>query len=111
MIDLRAEPATDIGGDHAQASFRDVQYEGAHQEAYHMRVLARRVERVLAGRAVELADRRARLHRVGDEAVVGEVELDEPRSLGESGLDRGEIAELPVVAEITRRLVANLRCA
>ena len=65
-----------------------------------MRVLARRVERVFAGRAVELADRGARLHRVGDEPVVGEVELDDPRRLGKRRVDRGEIAEMPVVAEV-----------
>ena len=68
-----------------------------------MRVLARRVERVFAGRAVELADRGARLHRVGDQPVVDEVELDDPRRLGERGIDRGQVAEVPVVAEVARR--------
>ena len=84
MVDLRAEAAADIGRDDTQFRLRDVQHKGAHQEADHMRVLARRVERVFAGRAVELADRGARLHRIGDEAVVGEVELDDPRRLGDT---------------------------
>ena len=42
MVDLRAEAAADIGGDDAQLRLRDVQHEGAHQQADHMRVLAGR---------------------------------------------------------------------
>ena len=111
VVDLRSEAAADVGRDDPQPRFGDVQHKGAHQQTDHMRVLARRVERVFAGRAIELADRGARLHRVGDEAVVGEVELDDPRRLGKGGLDRGEIAEMPVVAEIARRLGVHLRRA
>ena len=69
-----------------------------------MRVLAGRVERVLAGRAVEIADRGARLHGVGNEAVVDEVELGDMRRLGEGGIDRRLVADMPVVAEIAGRL-------
>jgi hypothetical protein len=74
-----------------------------------VRVLARRIERVFAGRAIELTDRGARLHRVRDEPVVGEVEFDDPGRLGKGSLDCGEIAELPVVADIPRRLRIHLR--
>jgi len=73
VVDLRPEAAADIRGDDPQPRLGDVQHKGAHQQTDHMRVLARRVERVLAGRTIELTDRRARLHRIGDEAVVGEV--------------------------------------
>ena len=76
-----------------------------------MRVLAGRKERVVAGGAVVFADRRARLHRVGHEPIVDEVELDDPRRLGKSGIDRGEVAQMPVVAEIARRFGEDLRCA
>ncbi len=76
-----------------------------------MRVLAGRIEDVLAGRAVELADRGARLHRIRHEAVVNQVELDDPGRLADRGLDRGGIAEMPVVADIARRLRPDLRRA
>jgi hypothetical protein len=76
-----------------------------------MRVLAGRIKRVLAGRAVVFADRGARLHRVGDEPVVDEVELDDARRLADRCLDRGGIAELPVVADIAGRLRPDLRRA
>ena len=109
MVDLRAEAAADIGGDDAQFRLGDVEDEGAHQEPDHMRVLARRVERVLAGRAVKLADRGARLHRVRDEPVVDEVELDDVRRLGEGRFDRGESPMLPVVAEVARHIGKDLR--
>ncbi len=62
----------------------------------------------LACRAIELADGGARLDRVGDETVVDEVEPDDARRPGERRIDRGEVAEVPVVAEIARRLVAHL---
>ena len=76
-----------------------------------MRVLARRVEGVFAGCPIELADRGARLHGVGDEPVIGEVELDDPPRFGERGLDCGQIAEMPIVAEIAGRFAVDLRGA
>ena len=105
VVDLRPEPAADIGRDDAQPRLRDVQHEGAHQQPDHMRVLARRIERVFVGRAVELADRGARLHRVRHEPVVDEVELDDPRGPGDRGIDRGLVAQMPVVADIAGRLL------
>ena len=110
MVDLRAEAAADIGGDDAQFRLGDVEDERAHQQADHMRVLARRKKRVVAGGAVEFADRGARLHRVRNETVVDEVELDDARGLGEGGIDRGEVAEAPVVTEIARHIGKDLRC-
>ena len=111
VVDLRAEAAADIGRDDAQFRLGDVQDKGAHQQADHMRVLARRIERVVAGGAVEFADRGARLHRVRNEPVVDEVELDDARRLGEGGIDRGEVAEAPVVAKIARHIGKDLRRA
>ena len=45
--DLRAEGAADVGRHHPELVLRDVEHEGAHQEPDHVRVLARRPERVL----------------------------------------------------------------
>src|SRR5690242_19511261 len=76
-----------------------------------MRVLARRVERILARRPVELTDRGTRFHRVRDEPIVDEIELDDSRRYGEGGIDRGEVAQMPVVAEVAWRLGMHLRRA
>jgi hypothetical protein len=76
-----------------------------------MRVLAGRVERVLAGGAVEFADRGARLHRIRHEPVVDEVELDDPGRPADGGIDRGGVAQMPVVADIAGRLGPDLRRA
>ena len=74
-----------------------------------MRVLAGRIESVFSRRPIELADRGARLHRVGDEPVVCEVELDDPRRFGERGLDRGEITQMPIIAKIAGCFAVDLR--
>ena len=75
MIDLRTEPAADIGRHDAQLVLRDVQHEGAHQQPDHVRVLAGGIEREVAAVGVEFADRGARLHGVRDQPVVGQIEL------------------------------------
>jgi len=111
MKDLRAKAAADIGCDDPQFRLGDVQHEGAHQQTDDVRVLAGRIERVLAGRAVEIADGGARFHRVGDEAVVDEVELDDTRRLGERRVDHRRVAEMPVVADIARDFREYLRRA
>ena len=107
VVDLRAEAAADVGRIDAQLVLGDLQHERAHQQADHVRVLARGVERVVAGRQLVVADRGARLHRVRHEAVVDEVELGDVRGLGEGGIDGGLVAQLPVVAEVVGRLVVH----
>ena len=81
--DLRAETAADVGRDHAQLVLgRDV-VERRQHEAGDVRVLRRRVEREVLFRRVVIGDRRARLHRVRRQAVVGDVELHDIGGLGE----------------------------
>ena len=76
-----------------------------------MRILGRGVERVLAGRAVELADRRPGLHRVRDQAVVDEVDLGDVGGLGERGVGGRLIAQMPVEAGVVLGLLPHLRRA
>ncbi len=109
--DLRAEAAADVGRHHAQLVLRDVEHEGAHQQPDDVRVLAGGVERVLVGAGVVLADGRARLHGVGDEALVDEVELRHVVSVPERRLGLLPVAPLPVEAGVVRRLVPDLRGA
>jgi hypothetical protein len=107
--DLRAEPAADVGGDDPQLVLGDVQRERAHQQPDHVRVLRRGVQRVVIGGGVVVADRGARLDRVGREPVVGQVELDDVGRLGERGVGRRQIAEVPVVAQVALGLVVDQR--
>ena len=108
MVDLGAEAAADVRRHDPELMFRQMQHEGAHQQADDMRVLAGGIERVVARTAVVFADRRARLHRVGDQAVVDQVELGDQLGFGEGGVDRGLVADLPLVAGVGRRLVEQL---
>ena len=69
-----------------------------------MRVLAGGVERVLVVGAVEVADRGARLHRVGDQPVVDELERRRPWRRRRRRRRRPRlVADEPVVAEVVRR--------
>ncbi len=111
VVDFRAKTAADIGGDHAQLRLGNVQHKRAHQQPDDMRVLARREERVFAGGAVEIADRGARLHRVGHQPVVDKVEFDDPHGLCHRRLDSGGIADMPVITNIARHFGEHQRRA
>ena len=102
--DLAAEAAADVRRDDAQLVLGNAEHEGRQDEAQHVRVLRGRPERVVAGALVVLRRRRARLHGVGDQAVVDEVDLGDVRGLGERRIDIGLHADFPVVDQVARRL-------
>jgi hypothetical protein len=85
-----------------------LQYEGAHQEADDMRVLTGGIECVFAVRAVVIADRRARLHRVGDQPVVGDLDLRDILGLGEGFVAGCPVAQFPIVAEVVFGIAPDL---
>ena len=107
--DLRAEAAADVGRDDAELVLGREADEGGEHEPRDMRVLAGRVERQHVGAGIVFADRRARLHRVGDQTVVDEVELGHMRGLGESRVGRRLVAEMPVEDGVVGRGVVDLR--
>ena len=76
-----------------------------------MRKLARGPQRIMAGPAVILGDRRARFHRIADQPIVDEAETRHMRGLLERCRNGGLVAELPVAAEIVGNVVEQLRCA
>ena len=108
VVDLGAEAAADVRGDDAQLVFRDVQHEGAHQQPDDVRVLAGGVEGEIARGGVEVAERDARFHGVGDQAVVGQVELYDLGGVGEDAIDHGLVADDPVVADVAGDAVMHL---
>ncbi len=111
MVDLRAEAAADIGGNDAQLVLRDVQHEGAHQQPDHVRVLAGGVEREIARGGIELAHRRARLHRIRDQSIIEQIEPDHFRGGGEGRIDQRLVAEMPVIALVIGHIVMHPRRA
>ena len=108
---LRAEAAADIGRDDAQLVLGCQAMEGGDDETRHMRVLARRIERVVIVARVVGADRGPRLHRVGDEAIVDDVELGYVLGVGEGGIGRGLIAERPVENGVVGRHIMDLHAS
>ena len=109
--DLRAEAAADVGRDHAQLVLGRDGHEGRQHQARHMRILAGVVEGVAVAGGVVLADRRARLDGVGDDAVVDEVEPGDVAGRGEGGVGRRPVADLPVVAGVAGHVVVHLHRA
>ncbi len=111
VIDLAAEAAADIRRHHAQFVLGQAKDKSAHQQPDHVRVLACRVQRVVAGRWIEIADRGARLHRVRDQPVVLQLQLHDFRGGGECRIERGLVAEMPVVADVAGDAVVYQRRA
>ena len=107
--DFGAEAAADIGCDDPQLVLRRESDEGREDEPRHVRVLAGGVERERVGTGIVFADRRARLHRVGDQPVVDDVELRHVSCGGEGRVGRGLVAKMPVVDRVVGRDVMDLR--
>ncbi len=76
-----------------------------------MRVLARRVERERVGSTIVVANRRPRLHRVRNQAVVDEIELGHVRRRGERRVGRRLVADVPIEDRVVRRGIMDLRLA
>ena len=95
----RPEIAADIVHDHARLFGRHAQH---HREVAPRadRAAGAGVERVAAGRRVELADRGARLHRHPGDALHPGVEADDMRGAGEGRVGRGGVADLAVEDDV-----------
>ena len=109
--DLGAEAAADVGGDHAQLVLGGDVVERRQHEAGDVRVLRRRIEREMLFRRVVIGDRRARLHCVRREAVVGDVELHHIGGLGEGGIRCALVADHPVIDLVAGGFGMKLRRA
>ena len=108
---FHAEAAADISGHDADAVLGDLEDVVGEQVADKMRALRRAPQRVGILARIVFADGAARLHRIDDDPVVDELEADAMARRRHCPLDRGAVADLPVEAEIARRLVPYLRLA
>ena len=109
--DLGAEATADIGRIDAQLVLGDAQHEGAHEQANDVRVLAGGDERVVLGRLVIEADSRARLHGIGDETLIDQIDLGDVLGLGEGRVRRRLVAQFPIIALVVGGLVVHGRAA
>ena len=103
---LAAEPAADIRGDKAQAVLRNAQRRG-DVVTPGMDALARDMQRVAVRIAIEHADRAARLHRVGDDAMVAEVEPRHMRRFREGARRCGVVTHGPFQDDVARNFLAQ----
>ena len=107
--DLRAEPAAHVRGDDVQLVLgRDLDERGEHQPV-DVGVLAGQAQGIVAGGGVVVPDGGARLHRVGDEPVVHQIEPGHVVGAGECLVGGRAVPDLPVVAEVAGRLGVDLR--
>ena len=110
-VDLRAEAAADIGRDHAQLVLGGDVVECRQHQTRDMRILRGRIEREMLFGLIVVGDRRARLHRVRHQAVVGEFQRHHIGGLAEGVLYRGLVADMPVIDHIAGRFRMQLRRA
>ena len=100
--DLAAEAAAHLGRDDADLVLGDAGVE-REQEADDVRVLGRHPERDLAGRRPVLGERRARLHRVRNQALVDDPLGDDHVGRLEGGIHVAAL-DLPREGEVVRHV-------
>ena len=76
----------------------------------HVAALGAHGEGVAAGRLVVFGDDGARLHVVGDDAVVDDLDSAHACRLGESGIGRGLVAAVKVEGDIGAVVGPDQRC-
>ena len=106
---LAAEAAADIVHQHADLFGRHPQHVACELRAHPVRHLRAGMQRDLVEPGLVRRNRAARLDRVLDDPVVDHVERDDARRSRECRLNGGAVAQLPVEAEILRRIVPHQR--
>ena len=81
--DLHAEAAAHVAGAHAKLGRADLEDHVGHDRPDHVHALRGQPQRRAVVLGVVLADGAARLHRVGDQPLVDELQLDHAIGLGE----------------------------
>ena len=99
-VNLGAKTAAHVGCDHAHFVLGQAQHKGRHQQALDVRVLVGHVEHVLFRGAAVAANGGTRLHGVGYQAVVDQVELGDVGGVGKRGVHLTLVAQRPFVAMV-----------
>ena len=107
--DLGPESAADVGRDDPQLVFRRDALKRGQDDPRDMRILAGRMQRLDVGSRIIFAKSRARLHRVGNGAVIDEIERRHVRRFGKGRVCRGLVSDVPVEDGVAWRIVVNLR--
>ena len=105
---LGAETAADVGRDDAQFVLRRHADEGRNDEPRDVRILRSIPEREDAGAGIVLGGRHPRLHRIGNHAIVNDVEPGDVLGRFERGVDGLGVAEMPLIDRVVRRHLVNL---
>ena len=102
QINLGAKTAAHIGRNHTHLVFRQAHHERRHEQTLDVRVLVGHVQRVVVVGTAVAGDRRARLHRVGREAVIEQIDLRDMGCAREGGIHCTLVADRPLVAVVVR---------
>ena len=108
---LRAEPAADIGCDHAQLVLGRHADECGDDQPRHMRILRGVPEREIAGAGIVFGDGDARLHGVGNQAIVDDVEPRDVLRAFDRRIHRLGVAEMPLIYRVPGRGLVDRRRA
>ena len=102
MEDLGAKSPSHIRRNHTHFMFGQTQHKGTHQQPDHMGILAGGIKRVILGAALIGAHSDTRLHRVGDKALIGQIQGCNMSGTVKSRLDRCfiRLSQNPVITQV-----------
>ena len=109
QVNLGAETAAHVGCDHAHFVLGQAQHESRHQQALNVRVLVGNIQHIFFGGAAVVANGDARLHGVGNQAVIDQVQLGHMGCSGKRGVHLGFVAQSPFEAMVIRGGIVQLR--
>jgi hypothetical protein len=107
--DFASEPATHVGGDHAQLVLGDPEGECPEEEPDGVRVLTRGPYGHRLVEPVPLGHACARLHGIGDQTLIDNLQLDDVVGLRQCRVSSFLVAEGPVKARVGVHTVVDHR--
>ena len=109
QVNLGAETAAHVGCDHAHFVLGQAQHKSRHQQALDVRVLVGDIQHIFFGGAAVVANGDARLHGVGNQAVVDQVQLGHMGCSGECRVHLAFVAQGPFKAMVIGGGIVQLR--
>ena len=106
---LHAEAAADIGCDHAEVIFRQVEDAAGEELPHQPGTLGIGVQRPFVAAGIIICHRRAGFHAGDHDAVIHDRQARDMGGLGEKRIGLVLVADMPIKAGIIRRARPNLR--